>query len=131
MTDTSQRARALQTSLEEFALTLPDAWVDTPWGDDHVTKVRKRIFAFYGTDESPGLTVKLRESVDHGLAMPGAEPTGYGLGRHGWVSIPLARLRRDDAEVLYDFVEESYRAVAPKTLVRRLDEEHDDPEVET
>ena len=67
--------------------------------------------------------MKLPESGDHGLSFSGAVPTGYGLGRHGWVSIPLDGLDPADAEVMFDFVEESYRAVAPKTLVRALDAE--------
>ena len=120
MAETS--AHRLQTELEEFALSLPEAWADTPWGEDHVTKVRKKIFAFYGAEGGgAGLTVKLPDSTDHGLSFRGASPTGYGLGRHGWVSIPLDGLGPEDADVMFDFVEESYRAVAPKTLVRTLD----------
>jgi predicted DNA-binding protein (MmcQ/YjbR family) len=115
----------LQRSLEEFALSFPEAWSDTPWDGDQVTKVRKKIFAFYGTAESPGLTVKLPDSAEHALSFTGAEPTGYGLGRHGWVSIPIGGVAAQDAEVLYDFVEESYRAVAPKTLVKQLEQELD------
>jgi hypothetical protein len=37
------------------------------------------------------------------------------------VTIPLAGVPRDEIEVLIDFVEESYRAVATKSLVKRLD----------
>ena len=33
--------------LREFALTLPGAWEDFPWGDT-VIKVRKKIFVFLG-----------------------------------------------------------------------------------
>lgn len=119
------RRTGLQRALEEFALSFPEAWADTPWDGDQVTKVRKKIFAFYGSAESPGLTVKLPDSADHALSFDGAEPTGYGLGRHGWVSIPINGVAPQDAEVLYDFVEESYRAVAPKTLIAALDQQLD------
>lgn len=119
----TRRALKLQESLERFGLSLPDAWLDTPWDSGHVTKVGKKIFAFYGTAEEPGLSVKLNESLDHALSLPGAAPMGYGLGRHGWTYIPFSKLPADDVEVLADFVEESYRAVAPKTLVRQLDDE--------
>ena len=37
------------------------------------------------------LSVKLAESHAHALAIDGAEPTGYGLGRAGWVMVPFAR----------------------------------------
>ena len=98
-----------------FALTLPEAYEDRPWGDV-VVKVRGKIFAFVGGAEL--LTVKLDESHGHALSIEGAEPTGYGLGKSGWVTVPRAGLELD---VLRDWVEESYRIVAPKRLVALLD----------
>jgi predicted DNA-binding protein (MmcQ/YjbR family) len=115
----AQRAVELLETLEAFALSLPDAWADSPWGDS-VVKVGKKIFVFLGQAE-PGITVKLPDTADHALSLPGASKPGYGLGNHGWVSLPLAGLSREDGEVLLDFVEESYRAVAPKKLVKQLD----------
>ena len=116
-------AKKLQDTVEGFGLSLPEAWMDTPWDEGHVSKVGKKIFAYYGTQDEPGLSVKLTESLDHALTLPGAAPMGYGLGRHGWTHIPLANLHDEDSDVLLDFVEESYRAVAPKALVKQLDEE--------
>jgi len=115
-----ERARQLLGELEEFALGLPEAWPDSPWGDS-VVKVGKKIFVFVGT-ATPGITVKLPESADHALSLPGAEKPGYGLGAHGWVYVPLTGLTKADGEVLFDFVDESYRTVAPKKLVKLLDE---------
>ena len=108
--------------IEKLALTLPEAWVDSPWGD-RVVKVGKKIFLFVSAPDAdrPGLTVKLPESHEHGMSFEGAIPTGYGLGKHGWVTIYLDGVPDDEREVLLDFVEESYRAVATKTLVKRLD----------
>jgi predicted DNA-binding protein (MmcQ/YjbR family) len=119
---------ALCDRVEEFALSLPEAWTDTPWHDSHVTKVRKKVFAFHGTPDDPGLSVKMTDSLGHALAMQGARPMGYGLGRHGWTYIPFADLTDEDAEVLLDFVEESYRVVAPKTLVKQLDADRHPPD---
>lgn len=121
---TREHDRAVKrlAEIERFALEFPEAWLDTPWGDS-VVKVAKKIFVFLsppGSDD-PGITVKLPESAEHGLSLPGAVKPGYGLGAHGWVTIPLAKLSAADAEVLFDFVEESYRAVAPKKLVKQLD----------
>jgi predicted DNA-binding protein (MmcQ/YjbR family) len=109
-------------SIEKFALSLPEAWPDSPWGDS-VVKVGKKIFLFVSSPgaDRPGITVKLPESRDHGMSFTGAVPTGYGLGKHGWVSIYLDSVPEDERDVLLDFVEESYRAVATKTLVKRLD----------
>jgi predicted DNA-binding protein (MmcQ/YjbR family) len=108
-------------SLREFALTMPGAWEDHPWGDT-VIKVKKKIFVFLGEgDETSGISVKLDESLDEALAVEGAAPTGYGLGRAGWVSLPING-RSVSIGVLRDWIEESYRRIAPKTLVRELDE---------
>ena len=111
-------------AVEEFALALPEAWPDTPWGD-RVVKVGTKIFLFVSGPESdrPVITVKVPESRDHALSYPEAFPTRYGLGRHGWVTIFVDTVPEEEREVLLDFVEESYRAVATKTLVKRLDAE--------
>ena len=108
--------------LETFALTFPEAWIDTPW-ETKVVKVRTKIFVFLGPpgDDDPVIAVKVPESHEHALSYPRAYPTRYGLGRAGWVSIPLAGVPAEEFEVLLDFVEESYRTVAPKTLVKQLD----------
>jgi predicted DNA-binding protein (MmcQ/YjbR family) len=115
--------KRIRRDLLAFALSLPGAVEDHPWGED-VTKVNGKIFVFFGTDENPdtyGISVKLDESVDQALAVPGAAPTGYGLGRAGWVSVPLGE-PTPPLDVLKDWVEESYRRVAPKRLVKELDE---------
>jgi predicted DNA-binding protein (MmcQ/YjbR family) len=112
----------VRDQLREFALSLPEAAEDFPWGES-VAKVNRKIFAFLGPASRSGprlMTVKLVESHGHAMAVEGAEPTRYGLGRSGWVNVPL-----DAAEVtldlLRDWVEESYRIVAPKRLVAELD----------
>ncbi|MFI9202130.1 MmcQ/YjbR family DNA-binding protein [Streptomyces sp. NPDC053048] len=117
----SPKSRA---KVREFALSLPGAVEEFPWGDDAVVKVNKKIFVFLGVEgdtEAPGISVKLKDDEAHGhaLAVPGAAPTAYGLGRHGWVSIPLAGA---PAELLCDWVEESYRTIAPKRLIAQLDQ---------
>ncbi|WP_344919895.1 MmcQ/YjbR family DNA-binding protein [Streptosporangium oxazolinicum] len=118
--------REVRETLREFALRLPESYEDHPWGDT-VVKVNKKIFLFLGVDEptersSPSIGVKLPESNGHALAVEGAKPSGYGLGRAGWVSIPLTGAGAPpETETLLDWVEESYRAVAPKRLVAGLD----------
>ncbi len=104
-----------------FALGLPEAWEDHPWDEHAVAKVGKRIFAFLGSPEEPGLSVKLPESADHALSLHAGSPVGYGLGRHGWVSLELSASDCPDIELLLEWIEESYRAVALKRLVAQLD----------
>jgi predicted DNA-binding protein (MmcQ/YjbR family) len=106
----------------KFALGLPSAYEDHPW-EETVAKVNKKVFVFFGNEDSPmwpAMTVKLRDSLDQALAVPGAEPAGYGLGKSGWVTVPL-RSKPLPVGVLTDMVEESYRLVAPKRLVSELD----------
>jgi len=103
-----------------FALTLPETFEDMPWENDVVVKVRGKIFVFAGSERATSVAVKLAESHAHALAIEGAEPTGYGLGRAGWVTVPL-KAPGVSIAVLRDWVEESYRIVAPKRLVAQLD----------
>ncbi len=94
----------------------------------------EKIFLFVSGPESerPVITTKLPDSRDHALTYPEAFPTRYGLGKHGWVTLYVDTVPTEEREVLFDFVEESYRAVATRTLVKRLDAElgelgnHDD-----
>ncbi|MEU3885446.1 MmcQ/YjbR family DNA-binding protein [Streptomyces sp. NPDC029041] len=108
-----------------FALGLPDAVEEFPWGES-VAKVNKKVFVFLGVVDGSyplGVTVKLTDETAHAhaLACPGAEPAGYGLGKAGWVSIPLEQQGAPAADVLCDWVEESYRVIAPKRLIAALD----------
>jgi len=114
LSDMAQPAQ-LRKRLLDYAVGLPEARVDHPWGED-VAKVRGKIFAFFGTadGDEPGMGVKLPESNALALSQPGVTPTGYGLGKAGWVSMRLT----DEMpfEMLRDWIDESYRAVAPKKL---------------
>ena len=114
LSDMAQPAQ-LRKRLLDYAVGLPEARVDHPWGED-VAKVRGKIFAFFGTadGDEPGMGVKLPESNAPALSQPGVTPTGYGLGKAGWVSMRLT----DEMpfEMLRDWIDESYRAVAPKKL---------------
>jgi predicted DNA-binding protein (MmcQ/YjbR family) len=107
--------------VREFSLSLPGAYEEHPWGED-VAKVRGKIFVFLGSSSarSNRMTVKLEESHAHALSVEGAQPTGYGLGSSGWVTVPL-RGEGVTVAVLRDWIEESYRIVAPKALVAELD----------
>ena len=118
----------LVAALRAFAFSLPEAWEDHPWGES-VAKVGKKVFVFFGTADDPdhpfGFSVKLPHSSDEALSMPFTVPTGYGLDRGSWVTVRPP----DDTppELLTAWIEESYRTVAPKVLVARLDTERSAP----
>jgi predicted DNA-binding protein (MmcQ/YjbR family) len=116
------RRRDPRPRLAAFARTLPESYEDHPWGE-LVVKVNKKIFVFLGSDGSatPSMAVKLVDSHVQALAVPGAAPSGYGLGKAGWVTVGVGS-SAVPVGVLEDWIEESYRLVAPKRLVRLLDE---------
>jgi predicted DNA-binding protein (MmcQ/YjbR family) len=108
--------------LRAFALSLPDATEDFPWGE-RVAKVNGKVFVFLGHPDRSDptlMTVKLAESHEHAMSIEGAKPTAYGLGASGWVNVPL---EAEDVtiDLLCDWVEESYRIVAPKRISATLD----------
>lgn len=115
---------AVRDRLRAFALTFPDSELDHPWDSDVVkTNGKRKIFVFLGHDDPeypPSIGVKLDESLDQALQADGAAPSGYGLGKAGWVQVPL-RPTSPPVEVLEDWIEESYRRVALKRLVKELD----------
>lgn len=112
-------SRALAEALRRFGLGLPGTREDHPWGE-LVLKVKEKVFVFLGRSEDElRFSVKLPHSGVRLLDHDWAEPTGYGLGKSGWVTI-RAEGAHTAAELCL-LVEESYRAVAPKTLVKELD----------
>ena len=113
--------RQIRARLREFALGLPETHEDMPWGE-RVVKVKKKVFAFLGRDMDThfGLGVKLLASHKSALAMPFAQPTGYGLGKSGWVSAKFEASSEPSLELLREWVKESYCAVAPKSLAARV-----------
>ncbi len=115
----------IHDALLALALGLPGAWRDMPWDGDTVAKAGKKIFVFFGSRDQPTISVKLPDSADQALGLACCTPTTYGLGRHGWVTVDLAQRSRPASGVLEDWVEESYRAVAPKKLVAELDARSD------
>jgi predicted DNA-binding protein (MmcQ/YjbR family) len=119
--NTAATSRAA-AELRKFALGFPGAHEEFPWGE-RVVKVRGKVFVFLGhdTDDGVGLSVKLPSSGMMALAFPFAEPTGYGLGKSGWVSASFGPRDAVPLPMLRDWITESYRAVAPKKLAQELD----------
>jgi predicted DNA-binding protein (MmcQ/YjbR family) len=120
-----ERARA---ELCRVAASYPEAYEDHPWGET-VYKVRGKVFVFFGLP-APGmvaLTVKLPGSQPFALAEPFASAAGYGLGQAGWVTVRFEPGTDVPVDLLALWIDESYRAVAPRVLVRQLGDAHADP----
>jgi predicted DNA-binding protein (MmcQ/YjbR family) len=112
--------RRIEADLRRFALSYPEAYEDRPWGE-RVAKVRKKIFVFLGVpDKVLHLTVKLPDSGALALSLPFVSPTGYGLGKSGWVTATFGSRQGPPVGVLKQWIDESYRAIAPRKLVATL-----------
>lgn len=113
---------SIHEDVRRFALSLPGAWEDHPWGET-VAKVGKKVFVFLGHEgsEDRGMGVKLPDSGAAVLLEPYAEPSGYGLGKAGWVNIGFDDASHPPLDVLEGWIEESWRAIAPKKLIKEYD----------
>jgi predicted DNA-binding protein (MmcQ/YjbR family) len=107
-------------ALRRHGLAFPEAAEDHPWGHCAL-KVRAKTFAWLNLDPGRlGVTVKLPVSRDFALCLDFTEPTGYGLGRAGWVTSVFSDGDAVDLDLLKRWLAESYRAVAPKKLAALL-----------
>jgi predicted DNA-binding protein (MmcQ/YjbR family) len=113
---------AFKETLRQVALGYPEVHEDYPWGELAV-KVKGKAFLFMRAEaDMVSLSVKLPQSRDMAADLPFAEPTHYGLGKHGWVTAKItAEEGVGTLEMLKAWIDESFRAVAPKTIVKKLD----------
>ncbi len=113
-------SRQIHERLRKRALCYPGATEDHPWGETAI-KVNGKAFLFLGADaKEASMSVKLPFSRDMAHDLPFAEPTHYGLGKHGWVTAHLNSKSNPPLELMEAWIDESYRAVAPKKMVERL-----------
>ena len=113
-------ASRIEAELLAFALGYPEATEEFPWGD-RVVKVKGKVFVFMGSGgDAVGISVKLPLSAEDVLALSFTERTRYGLGQHGWVTARFEADAETPIELLKTWIDESYRAVAPKRLVAQL-----------
>lgn len=86
--------------------------------------MNKKVFVFLGVDPVPGgvmgLSVKLPETAEEALELSFTKPTGYGLGKSGWVTASFGPKDRLPVDILKSWIRESYCAVAPKKLSAQL-----------
>ena len=119
----TSRSAAIVEELRAWGLTLPGAHRKSPWPDHDDLAVKEKTFAYLPGKGKPfSLSCKLPYTGYEALQLPFAEPTGYGLGKSGWVSLNPPEDEIPDLEQLKAWVEESYRAQAPRKLVKELDE---------
>jgi len=102
-----------------YALGLPGAWPDSPWGEGHnVVKVGSKIFLFPASvDGRPAITVKntAEAVVELGQRFPGLTGPAPYLDKRLWVRLVIDTVPDDEVREL---IEDSYRLVVAK-LPRR------------
>ena len=108
--------------LEEIAARLPEAIrVDIEaWDGEPTFRVNGKNFIFTNP-EATSISVKLPKDEAAAVVAsdPNAEPTGYGLGRHGWVSVTVRPSSSEKRwRELEEWIRTSYTLVAPKRLAR-------------
>ncbi|MFZ1219628.1 MAG: MmcQ/YjbR family DNA-binding protein [Chthoniobacterales bacterium] len=115
----NKQLASIAKRLREFALDFPETTEAFPWGES-AFKVKGKTFVFMRADpDDLSFSVKLSKSRKEALALPGSDPTHYGLGAKGWVTLrPTAKT---SVELLLSFVDESYRAIAPKRILAKID----------
>lgn len=113
--------QATLTALRDFGLGYPGAHTKSPWPGHLDLAVNDKTFTYLSVDGEPlRLSCKLPASSALALTLPFTEPTGYGLGKSGWVSASFADADTPPIELLKQWIDESYRAQAPKKLLKQL-----------
>lgn len=114
---------AILAELRAWGLaTFPGAHSKSPWPGHDDLAVKDKTFAYLAADGEPfSLSVKLPYTHPVALDLPYAAPTGYGLGKSGWVTFTPGADAMPSLEQMKDWIDESYRAQAPKRLVKELD----------
>ncbi len=112
-------ARA-EKAIAERALGYPEVVEEAPWGH-RAFKIRGKTFLFLSAEaDHLSFSVKLPVSGEDVLGLTFTEPTGYGLGKSGWVTASFSAADDVPIALVQAWVDESFRAIAPKKLVAAL-----------
>jgi hypothetical protein len=127
-------------ALRAFGLAYPGAHTKSPW-PGHLdlavnaspgsagarstavgrAEVNDRTFAYLSLEGEPlSISCKLPHSGQVALLLPFCTPTSYGLGKSGWVTASFPAGKLPPVDMLEAWIDESYRAQAPKKLVKQL-----------
>jgi predicted DNA-binding protein (MmcQ/YjbR family) len=112
---------ALLKELRAFGLAYPGTHLKSPWPGHKDLAVKDKTFAYLSVEGEPfSISCKLPQSSSAALMLPFTKPTAYGLGKSGWVTANFSAGEILPVELLKAWIDESYRAQAPKRLVASL-----------
>jgi predicted DNA-binding protein (MmcQ/YjbR family) len=107
--------------LRKFGLGYPGAHTKSPWPGHLDLAVNDKTFAYLSIEGDPfSISCKLPQSGEFALQLPFAAPTGYGLGKSGWVTASFEAGEVPPLDMFKAWIDESYRAQAPKKLSKGL-----------
>jgi len=118
----SDKSDAVRRRLNAYALAFPEAESRSPWPGHDNAVVRDKTFVFLSSAGEPfSMSCKLPYTGEVALELRFAAPTGYGLGKSGWVTFAPSDDEIPSFDQLEAWIDESYRARAPRKLVKELD----------
>ena len=117
----SESDRVLK-ELRAFGLAYPGAHTKSPWPGHKDLAVNDKTFAYLSAEGQPfKISCKLPTSSEVALLLPFTSPTEYGLGKSGWVTARPPPGKPLPVDMFKQWIDESYRAQAPKKLAAQLD----------
>jgi predicted DNA-binding protein (MmcQ/YjbR family) len=121
MKNAQAKIDAALREIRAFGLAYPGTHLKSPWPDHCDLAVKDKTFAYLSIEGQPfGISCKLPTSGAVALLLPNARPTEYGLGKSGWVTVDFASGELPPLPLIKSWIDESYRAQAPKKLVATL-----------
>lgn len=113
----SRKSTAILRQLRAFGLGYPGVETKSPWPGHDDLAVKGKTFAYLSLEGEPfSISLKLPYTGEEALKLRYAKPTAYGLGRSGWVTFQPAPDEMPSIGQLKSWLDESYRAQAPKKL---------------
>jgi predicted DNA-binding protein (MmcQ/YjbR family) len=117
----SRKTDAILKQLRDYGLALPGTHLKSPWPGHKDLAVADKTFAYLSVKGEPfSISCKLPQTSSVALMLPFCTPTAYGLGKSGWVSAQFAANDVPPVDMLKAWIDESYRAQAPKKLLKQL-----------
>jgi predicted DNA-binding protein (MmcQ/YjbR family) len=121
MPRTRSKSDTIVKELRKFGLSYPGAHLKSPWPGHKDLAVNDKTFAYLSVEGEPfSISCKLPRSAEAALLLPFTVPTAYGLGKSGWVTAQFAGGQTPPLALLKEWIDESYRAQAPKRLSAQL-----------
>lgn len=106
--------------IRQLALAYPDT-VEGVSCNNAAFKVRGKAFVFLGEKpDTYNFRLKLSESLPEAEQLADKQPEVYSPGMHGWTHVVLPQGKSPPVDLLKRWIDESFRLLAPKSLLAEL-----------